>query len=121
MSSPPHDQNPLPPLSPSILGVEPLDEFIKEVAEFIHGMILRAPEYGEGKVEVEAKIGVIRDRQNQRLQLPVLVETSMYITSVFLSHLIISQQCSNQIPSISASSRTCPPSASPVIPSALPS
>lgn len=66
----------LPPLSLSILGVEPLDEFIREVADFIHHMIGKRPE-GAGQVEVEAKIGVLRDKTSgQRLQLPVLVETS---------------------------------------------
>ncbi|KAF5369347.1 hypothetical protein D9758_002503 [Tetrapyrgos nigripes] len=67
----------LPPLSLSILGVEPLDEFIKEVADFIHHTIMkRPPEYPTGKVEVEAKIGVLRERGgNNRLFLPVLVET----------------------------------------------
>jgi len=68
--------SPLPPLSLSILGVEPLDEFIREVADFIHHMISTRPE-GAGQVEVEAKIGVLRDKMSgQRIQLPVLVETS---------------------------------------------
>lgn len=68
----------LPPLSLSILGVEPIDEFIREIADFIHHMIVTRPDAGaDAKVEVEAKIGVLRDRMGgQRLQLPVLVETS---------------------------------------------
>jgi polynucleotide 5'-triphosphatase len=68
----------LPPLSLSILGVEPLDEFIKEVADFVHFMISTRPEPSlNAQVEVEAKIGVLRDRlSGQRLMLPVLVETS---------------------------------------------
>ncbi|KAF8158042.1 CYTH-like domain-containing protein [Crassisporium funariophilum] len=54
----------LPPLSLSILGVEPLDEFIKEIADFVHHMI------------VEAKVGVLRERGGGgRIGLPVLVET----------------------------------------------
>jgi len=66
----------LPPLSLSILGVEPLDEFIKEVADFIHHMIMTRPDYPGAKIEVEAKIGVLRDRTTgQRLALPVCVET----------------------------------------------
>lgn len=66
----------LPLLSLSILGVEPLDEFIREVADFVHHMITTRPE-GAGQVEVEAKIGVLRDKlSGQRVQLPVLVETS---------------------------------------------
>ncbi|KZT09295.1 mRNA capping enzyme [Laetiporus sulphureus 93-53] len=65
----------LPPLSVSILGVEPMDEFIREVADFVHHMISTRPE-GPGQVEVEAKIGVLRDKMSgQRIQLPVLVET----------------------------------------------
>lgn len=65
----------LPPLSLSILGVEPLDEFIKEIADFIHHMITTKPPGGH--VEVEAKVGVLKDRlTGQRLVLPVLVETS---------------------------------------------
>jgi polynucleotide 5'-triphosphatase len=67
---------PLPPLSLSILGTEPLDEFILDIADFIHQMIMtRPPE--QGKIEVEAKIGVLKDRvHGQRLVLPVRVETS---------------------------------------------
>ena len=34
----------LPPLSPSILGVEPFDEFIMEIADFIYHMIKTRPE-----------------------------------------------------------------------------
>ena len=69
----------LPPLSLSIVGVEPLDEFIREVADFVHHMVVTRPEYPGSKVEVEAKIGVLRDRMTgQRLALPVRVETSTY-------------------------------------------
>jgi polynucleotide 5'-triphosphatase len=70
----------LPPLSLSILGVEPLDEFIREVADFVHHLIATRPPELQGDIEVEAKIGVLRDRgTGSRLQLPVLVETSMII------------------------------------------
>ena len=66
----------MPPLSLSILGVEPMDEFIREVADFVHHMILNRPDRG-GVVEVEAKVGVLRDKASgQRLVFPVLVETS---------------------------------------------
>ncbi|KAH9002556.1 mRNA capping enzyme [Lactarius hatsudake] len=66
----------LPPLSLSILGVEPLDEFIREIADFIHHLITTRPPDLQGEIEVEAKIGVIKDRgTGSRLQLPVLVET----------------------------------------------
>ncbi|KAG9227475.1 hypothetical protein PLEOSDRAFT_1046018 [Pleurotus ostreatus PC15] len=68
------NHNALPPLSLSILGVEPLDEFIKEIADFIHHMIMTRPNM-PGQVEVEAKIGVLRDLSGSRLSLPVLVET----------------------------------------------
>jgi polynucleotide 5'-triphosphatase len=68
----------LPPLSLSILGVEPLDEFIREVADFIHHLITTRPADLKGDIEVEAKIGVLKDRgTGNRLQLPILVETSM--------------------------------------------
>lgn len=70
------DGQPLPPLSHSILGVEPIDEFIREIADFIHHMIMTRPADLRGSVEVEAKIGLLRDRHSrQRLSLPVLVET----------------------------------------------
>lgn len=65
------------PLSLSILGVEPLDEFIREVADFIHHMINTRPDLKGAQVEVEAKVGVLRDRQSgKRLELPLRVETS---------------------------------------------
>lgn len=68
----------LPPLSLSILGVEPLDEFIKEIADFIHHMIQTRPDFPGGSIEVEAKVGVLRDKATgQRIRPPVLVETSM--------------------------------------------
>ena len=73
-----HKPDMIPPLSLSILGVEPLDEFIREIADFVHHMIMTRKEL-VGNVEVEAKVGVLRDKASgQRLQLPVLVETSAY-------------------------------------------
>ncbi|KAF8887182.1 mRNA capping enzyme [Infundibulicybe gibba] len=72
----------LPPLSLSILGVEPLDEFIKEIADFVHHMIMNRPDIG-GNVELEAKIGILRERgTGQRLALPVLVETILAPDSI---------------------------------------
>ncbi|KAH6912667.1 CYTH-like domain-containing protein [Coprinopsis sp. MPI-PUGE-AT-0042] len=66
----------LPPLSLSILGVEPLDEFIKEIADFVHHMIVTRPEHLGGLVEVEAKVGVLREpRSGARIHVPVLVES----------------------------------------------
>jgi len=65
----------LPPLSHSILGVEPLDEFVLEIANFVHHMISTRPDVA-GNIEVEAKIGLLRDTvSGERLKLPVLVET----------------------------------------------
>ena len=53
-----------------------MDEFIREIADFIHHMVQHRPE-GPGHVEVEAKIGQLKQKMSgQRLQLPVLVETS---------------------------------------------
>ncbi|KAK7048250.1 mRNA-capping enzyme subunit beta [Favolaschia claudopus] len=66
----------LPPLSLSILGVEPMDEFIKEIADWTHYTIMQRPPDLQGKVEVEAKVGLLRDKQtHERLKFPVLVET----------------------------------------------
>ena len=83
---------PLPPLSLSILGVEPLDEFIREIADWVNHMIMTRPgaaEYPGGKVEVEAKIGVLRDRATgARFALPVLVETGVYPFFVFYFFLV---------------------------------
>lgn len=55
-----------------------MDEFIREVADFIHHMIGMGPRDLPGAmVEVEAKIGILRDRlSGNRLNLPVLTETS---------------------------------------------
>jgi len=84
----------LPPLSLSILGVEPLDEFIREIADFVHHMIMTRPNvHPEAKVEVEAKLGVLRDRTTgQRLMLPVLVETSMFTKFSVVSGLCLTCQ-----------------------------
>jgi polynucleotide 5'-triphosphatase len=66
------------------LGVEPLDDFIKDISDFIHYILTKDPRISGGKVEVEAKIGVLRDKTSgQRLQLPVMVETSNVSFSLF--------------------------------------
>jgi hypothetical protein len=79
----------MPPLSLSILGIEPLDEFIMEIADFVHHKIVTRPgaaEYPGAKVEVEAKIGLLKDRVSEaRLRLPVLVETSIFCFVAFLN------------------------------------
>ncbi|KAJ3764358.1 CYTH-like domain-containing protein [Lentinula raphanica] len=85
--------SPLPPLSLSILGVEPLDEFIKEIADFIHHMITTKPDL-PGNVEVEAKIGLLRERSGSRLFLPVLVETILAPDAIdcrFESNMTVAQ------------------------------
>ena len=70
----------LPPLSVSILGVEPLDDFIREIADFVHHMIMTRPNMGpDARVEVEAKVGILKYKNsNTRFSLPVLVETSTW-------------------------------------------
>ena len=69
----------LPPLSMSILGMEPLDEFILEIADFIHHMIMTRPPEPTGTIEVEAKIGVLKHKgTGQRFTLPVRVETGEF-------------------------------------------
>ncbi len=80
-NSAPNGAPKLPPLSLSILGVEPMDEFIKEIADFVHHMIVNRPTHIQGNIEVEAKVGVLRDKgqggtPGGRIALPVLVETS---------------------------------------------
>ncbi|KAI5122797.1 hypothetical protein M0805_000140 [Coniferiporia weirii] len=66
----------LRPLSLSILGVEPIDEFIREIADWIHGLIQSRPPDMIGQIEVEAKLGLLKYRENNvRVAFPVLVET----------------------------------------------
>ena len=87
----------LPPLSLSILGVEPLDEFIREVADFIHHLITTRPADLKGDIEVEAKIGVLKDRgTGDRLQLPVLVETSAIFVALNVQETYCACQSSLQ-------------------------
>ncbi|KAJ7366731.1 CYTH-like domain-containing protein [Mycena albidolilacea] len=85
----------LPPLSLSILGVEPLDEFIREIADFVHYTIANRPPDLQGKVEVEAKVGLLRSRDtNQRLDLPILVESIIAPDSIplrFESNMSVAQ------------------------------
>ncbi|KAG6905473.1 hypothetical protein DXG01_002490 [Tephrocybe rancida] len=88
-----HMPQALPPLSLSILGVEPLDEFIKEIADFIHHMIITRPDFA-GNIEVEAKIGVLRDKASgQRVGLPVLVESSAFLSATLDDLLIDRMNC----------------------------
>ena len=99
----------LQPLSLSILGVEPLDEFIREVADFVHHSIITRPPDLQGEIEVEAKIGVLRDRgTGSRLQLPVLVETSEVPVAWRGQESNHSRQFSPQRQLTASSSPTCP-------------
>jgi hypothetical protein len=67
-------------LSISILNVEPLDEFIKEIADFIWTKIYEANVSGNTQVEVEAKLGIIRDRRTgERIALPTMSEISQFV------------------------------------------
>ncbi|KIP09698.1 hypothetical protein PHLGIDRAFT_102447 [Phlebiopsis gigantea 11061_1 CR5-6] len=67
-----------PPLSLSILAVEPVDEFILEVADFIHHHIMNKKDR-EGTIEVEAKVGILRENgSGTRVNLPVIVETILH-------------------------------------------
>ncbi|GAA5983008.1 hypothetical protein JCM10908_006866 [Rhodotorula pacifica] len=62
------------PLEPSIFNVSPIDEFTREVADWIWGFT-QGLEWD--KVEIEAKIGLLLDTRagNQRVNLPVPIET----------------------------------------------
>lgn len=58
-------------LEPSILCAEPLDEFVLEIADWVHRVA-----QGKTNIEVEAKVGTLIDtRSNERLSLPILNET----------------------------------------------
>ncbi|GAA5943634.1 mRNA triphosphatase [Sporobolomyces koalae] len=62
-----------PPLEPSVFNVEPIDEFTREVADWLWGFC--AP-LDWDKVEIEAKIGLLVDNKSggQRVYLPVPTE-----------------------------------------------
>lgn len=65
--------------------MEPMDEFIREVADFIHHMINTRPD-GPGQVEVEAKIGILKDKMSgKRIQMPILVESSKLLLNFSLA------------------------------------
>lgn len=67
-----------------MLNVEPLDEFVREIGDFIYTKITEANVQGNVQVEVEAKLGFLRDRRSrERLLLPTMTETSKLI---FLMH-----------------------------------
>ena len=78
-----------PPLSLSILGVEPIDEFIREIADFVHEKIMRVPN-AQGKIEVEAKLGMLKFKEaDMRLNHPVRVETSEWTHVCLLGGLFL--------------------------------
>jgi polynucleotide 5'-triphosphatase len=61
----------------SILNVEPMDEFVRDVADFIHGCIVNANLRPGTLVEVEAKIGTLVQRGTRdRIFIPARTETS---------------------------------------------
>ena len=55
-----------------------MDEFIREVADWVHDKIGQALKQGyQGVIEVEAKLGVLKYKDaDTRMQAPVRVETS---------------------------------------------
>jgi len=59
-------------LEPSFVNHEPLDEFIREVADWIYFHA-----NGQPNIEVEAKFGThLNEETGVRLRLPILVESS---------------------------------------------
>lgn len=69
--------NGLPPMSHSFIGIEPIDEFIVEIADWIHGLVKSRPPGAPGVIEVEAKLGWLKYRESDdRVQFPVRNETS---------------------------------------------
>ena len=79
----------LRPLSLSILGVEPLDEFIREIADWIHEKIMKL-QNTQGVIEVEAKLGVLKYKDaDMRLGHPVRVETSGFFRFGFVSNFLL--------------------------------
>lgn len=55
-----------------------MDEFIREVADWVHDKIGQALKQGyQGVIEVEAKLGVLKYKEgDMRMKAPVRVETS---------------------------------------------
>ncbi|KAF8315577.1 mRNA capping enzyme [Clavulina sp. PMI_390] len=90
------DSDPLsqlpPPLEPSWINAEPVDEFVRDIGDFIASHA-KGRSHIEVKIQVEAKIGRIIDtRTNQRLALPVRSETILNISGVrFESNMTLEQ------------------------------
>ncbi|KAG8904789.1 mRNA-capping enzyme subunit beta [Tulasnella sp. 403] len=78
------------PLEASILCAEPLDEFVMEIADWVHRNA-----QGRSNVEVEAKVGMIIDtRSDERINLPVSSETILapdYPEIRFSSNMTVQQ------------------------------
>ncbi|GAA5969170.1 hypothetical protein JCM3765_005745 [Sporobolomyces pararoseus] len=89
---PPPRQPPQTALEPSIFNIEPLDEFTREVADWLWGFC--AP-LDWDKVEIEAKIGLLVDSRQggQRVYLPVPTEAILTDDTGlrFQSNMTISQ------------------------------
>lgn len=73
--------NGMPPMSHSFIGVEPIDEFIIEIADWIHNLVRSRPRGGPpGVIEVEAKLGMLKYKSSEeRVKFPVLTETSAFL------------------------------------------
>lgn len=70
------------PLEPSFVNHEPLDEFIREVADWIYYHA-----NGQPNIEVEAKFGMhINEEASTRLRLPILVESSRQYQSLVFAY-----------------------------------
>lgn len=67
-------------LEPSFVNHEPLDEFIREVADWVYYHA-----NGQPNIEVEAKFGThLGEETGTRVRLPILVESSkFYLPLVF--------------------------------------
>ncbi|BGP20741.1 hypothetical protein JCM10213_001014 [Rhodosporidiobolus nylandii] len=79
------------PLEPSIFNIEPIDEFTREVADWLWGFCAGLD---WDKVEIEAKIGLLVDsRGGTRVHLPVPIETILTETDGlrFQSNMTVNQ------------------------------
>ena len=67
-------------LEPSFVNHEPLDEFIREVADWVYYHA-----NGQPNIEVEAKFGThLSEETGTRVRLPILIESSkFYVLLVF--------------------------------------
>ena len=69
-------------LEPSFVNHEPLDEFIREVADWVYFHA-----NGQPNIEVEAKFGThLNEETGTRLRLPILVESSKFYLSLAFTY-----------------------------------